>query len=80
MGHRKSPAVVKMTESDGLEIRLLTFQIGAAESALRSLVASRDAQMIAIGKRHGIDVSQGGWHFNADNLTITKQGDGADRG
>ncbi len=65
-----APAVVTMSATEMMELRLLATQQSAVEAMLRQLIATRDARLIAIAAAHGIDATQGRWHFDADSGRI----------
>lgn len=76
MARRKSsrePGVARLTPVEAMELRCLTFQVSTAEAALRHITEIRNAQMSAIAKAHGIDLSEGAWHIDADAARIERQ-------
>lgn len=62
---------VQLAPIEALELRQIEFSVVAAQASLQTLLNIRKARSEAIASRHGIDITTGSWHLDADLGTIS---------
>lgn len=62
----------QLTPAEALELRLLEFQVTTAKAAYDAISGIRNARATQIVTSHGVDMSEGKWHLDADAGTIKR--------
>ena len=67
-----APRAVKLDPTEALELRMIEFSVVAAQASLQTTMNIRKTRSEAIAKAHGIDITSGSWHLDADTGTISE--------
>lgn len=62
---------VQLSPIEALELRQIEFSVVAAQASLQTLLNIRKTRSEAVAARHGIDITAGSWHLDADAGTIS---------
>ena len=66
------PRSVQLSPTEALELRMIEFSVVAAQASHQTTLNIRKTRAEAIAKAHGIDITTGSWHLDADTGTISE--------